>query len=100
MVEKPAQCAGAEFYQGGLTEINEHGGEIVDLPQGSRIYPHATTEKMLEKQFVQSAPGGAPVVNISGNTFVVRQESDIQQIAYELAQLIMQGQENYGGGLA
>lgn len=93
-------AVGAEYYQGGFTEINEHGGEIVDLPQGSRIYPHATTEKMLEKQFAQSAPGGAPVVNISGNTFVVRQESDIQQIAYELAQLIMQGQENYGGGLA
>lgn len=93
-------AVGADYYQGGFTEINEHGGEIVDLPQGSRIYPHATTEKMLEKQFVQSAPGGAPVVNISGNTFVVRQESDIQQIAYELAQLIMQGQENYGGGLA
>ncbi|WP_289050588.1 phage tail tape measure protein [uncultured Acidaminococcus sp.] len=93
-------AVGADYYQGGFTEINEHGGEIVDLPQGSRIYPHATTEKMLEKQFAQSAPGGAPVVNISGNTFVVRQESDIQQIAYELAQLIMQGQENYGGGLA
>lgn len=90
-------ATGSEYYAGGLTEVNEHGGEIIDLPGGSRIYPHATTERMLEKQFAQSAPGGAPVVNISGNTFVVRQESDIQQIAYELAQLIMQGQENYGG---
>ena len=93
-------ATGSEYYAGGLTEVNEHGGEIIDLPGGSRIYPHATTERMLAKQFAQSAPGGVPVVNISGNTFVVRQESDIQQIAYELAQLIMQGQENYGGGLA
>lgn len=93
-------ATGSEYYAGGLTEVNEHGGEIIDLPGGSRIYPHATTERMLEKQFAQSAPGGAPVVNISGNTFVVRQESDIQQIAYELAQLIMQGQQNYGGGYA
>lgn len=93
-------ATGSEYYQGGFTEINEHGGEVIDLPHGSRIYPHATTEKMLEKQFAQSAPSGAPVVNISGNTFVVRQASDIQQIAYELARLIMQGQENYGGVLA
>ena len=93
-------ATGSEYYAGGLTEVNEHGGEIIDLPGGSRIYPHATTERMLAKQFSQAAPAGAPTVTISGNTFIVRQESDIQQIAYELAQLIMQGQENYGGGLA
>ncbi|MCI7194785.1 MAG: phage tail tape measure protein [Acidaminococcus fermentans] len=93
-------ATGSEYYAGGLTEVNEHGGEIIDLPGGSRIYPHATTERMLEKQFAKAAPGAAPTVTISGNTFIVRQESDIQQIAYELAQLIMQGQQNYGGGYA
>lgn len=93
-------ATGSEYYAGGLTEVNEHGGEIIDLPGGSRIYPHATTERMLEKQFSQAAPASAPTVTISGNTFIVRQESDIQQIAYELAQLIMQGQQNYGGGYA
>ena len=93
-------ATGSEYYAGGLTEVNEHGGEVIDLPGGSRIYPHATTERMLEKQFAKAAPGAAPTVTISGNTFIVRQESDIQQIAYELAQLIMQGQQNYGGGYA
>ncbi len=93
-------ATGSEYYAGGLTEVNEHGGEIIDLPGGSRIYPHATTERMLEKQFSKATPTGAPTVTISGNTFIVRQESDIQQIAYELAQLIMQGQQNYGGGYA
>ena len=93
-------ATGSEYYAGGLTEVNEYGGEIIDLPGGSRIYPHATTERMLEKQFSKVTPTGAPTVTISGNTFIVRQESDIQQIAYELAQLIMQGQQNYGGGYA
>lgn len=93
-------ATGSEYYAGGLTEVNEHGGEIIDLPGGSRIYPHATTERMLAKQFSQVTPASAPTVTISGNTFIVRQESDIQQIAYELAQLIMQGQQNYGGGYA
>lgn len=93
-------ATGSEYYAGGLTEVNEHGGEVIDLPGGSRIYPHATTERMLEKQFSKAVPAGAPTVTISGNTFIVRQKSDIQQIAYELAQLIMQGQLNYGGGYA
>ena len=33
---------------GGFTEVNEQGGEIIDLPSGARIYPHATTMKMLQ----------------------------------------------------
>lgn len=33
-------AAGTSNWTGGLTEINERGGEIVDLPRGTRIYPH------------------------------------------------------------
>ena len=43
-------ATGSSFYAGGWTEINERGGEIVDLPQGSRIYPHATTERMIQAE--------------------------------------------------
>ena len=32
-------AVGSAFYSGGKTSINEFGGEVVDLPQGSRIYP-------------------------------------------------------------
>lgn len=31
---------GTTNWRGGYTWINENGGEIVDLPSGSRIYPH------------------------------------------------------------
>ena len=31
---------GTRDWRGGLTRIAERGGEIVDLPKGSRIYPH------------------------------------------------------------
>ena len=40
---------GTASWRGGFTEINEHGGEIVDLPSGTRIYPHATTMKLLQR---------------------------------------------------
>ena len=91
-------ATGSSFYAGGWTEINERGGEIVDLPQGSRIYPHATTERMIQAELESSHPsGGGPVV-IKGNTFYVREEADIDRIAYKLAKLISQGHINYGGG--
>ena len=91
-------ATGSSFYAGGWTEINERGGEIVDLPQGSRIYPHATTERMIQAELVGShSSGGGPVV-IKGNTFYVREEADIDRIAYRLAKLISQGHINYGGG--
>lgn len=91
-------ATGSSFYAGGWTEINERGGEIVDLPQGSRIYPHATTERMIQAELENShSSGGGPVV-IKGNTFYVREEADIDRIAYKLAKLIAQNSLNYGGG--
>ncbi|ERT59338.1 phage tail tape measure protein [Megasphaera vaginalis (ex Srinivasan et al. 2021)] len=91
-------ATGANSFGGGWTEINERGGEIVDLPGGSRIYPHATTKKMLQKQFSGTEANGSTHVNVTGNTFVVREEADIDKIAYKLAALIAQGNTNYGGG--
>ncbi|MDY3916892.1 MAG: phage tail tape measure protein [Selenomonadaceae bacterium] len=81
----------------GLAQINEHGGELIDLPQGSRIYPAATTERLIERQLEQEAPSSMPTVNITGNNFTVREEADIQKIAYELAKQIFQAHMNYGG---
>lgn len=98
IVPEPEQHAvGATHFSGGWTEINERGGEIVDLPSGSRIYPHATTQRML-KQELGSSNGGSANVNISGNTFVVREEADIDRIAHQIMKLFTQAQSNYGGG--
>lgn len=91
-------ATGSSFYAGGWTEINERGGEIVDLPQGSRIYPHATTERMIRAELESRQSSGSGPVVIKGNTFYVREEADIDRIAYKLAKLISQGHINYGGG--
>lgn len=92
------KATGSSFYAGGWTEINERGGEIVDLPQGSRIYPHATTERMIRAELESRQSSGSGPVVIKGNTFYVREEADIDRIAYKLAKLISQGHINYGGG--
>ncbi|MCI5657919.1 MAG: phage tail tape measure protein [Megasphaera elsdenii] len=91
-------ATGSSFYAGGWTEINERGGEIVDLPQGSRIYPHATTERMIQAELESRQSSGSGPVIIKGNTFYVREEADIDRIAYKLAKLIAQNSLNYGGG--
>lgn len=91
-------ATGSSFYAGGWTEINERGGEIVDLPQGSRIYPHATTERIIRAELESRQSSGSGPVVIKGNTFYVREEVDIDRIAYKLAKLISQGHINYGGG--
>ncbi len=91
---------GTSYWGGGWTEVNEHGGEIIDLPQGSRVYPHATTMKMLKDSMSSGAtvPTTAPQVTVTGNTFTVREEEDIDRIAYRLYQLMFKSHVNMNGG--
>ena len=93
---------GTSFWEGGWTEVGEHGGEIIDLPQGSRVYPHATTMKMLRDSMEGGGsspiPAAAPVT-ITGNTFHVREEADLDRIAYKLYQLMAKSHVNMNGGV-
>ncbi len=36
----PSHASGTDFWRGGLTRINEEGGEILNLPRGTQIIPH------------------------------------------------------------
>ena len=39
--EKPQENAmGTPYFSGGLTRVNERGGELINLPSGSQIIPH------------------------------------------------------------
>ncbi|WP_143128645.1 hypothetical protein [Rhodobacter sp. JA431] len=53
-----ANANGTSNWRGGLTQINERGGEIVDLPSGTRIIPHDVSKRMMNQgasQIVQTA---------------------------------------------
>lgn len=91
---------GTSYWGGGWTEVNEHGGEIIDLPQGSRVYPHATTMKMLKDGMGDGTamPSAGPQVTVTGNNFTVREEADIDRIAYRLYQLMFKSHVNMNGG--
>lgn len=91
-------ATGTMNWTGGLTEINEQGGEIVDLPTGSRIYPAQTTERIIQREFAENTSNaGGSNVTITGNTFIVRNEQDIDEIAYRLMSIMRQVNANYGG---
>lgn len=91
-------ATGTMNWAGGLTEINERGGEIVDLPTGSRIYPAQTTERIIQRELAENTSNaGGGNVTITGNTFVVRNEQDIDEIAYRLMSIMRQVNANFGG---
>ena len=40
---------GTAYWQGGFTQVNEHGGELIILPSGKEIYPYQTTQNVLQE---------------------------------------------------
>lgn len=59
----PAFATGTNYAPGGLAQVNERGGEIMNLPRGSQVIPHDLSKQMLQKQ----APSNVSInVNVEG----------------------------------
>lgn len=54
-IKVPQNYNGTNNWVGGLTTINERGGELVDLPSGTRIYPHDKSVTMAFDEGMQTA---------------------------------------------
>ncbi len=76
---------GTNNWRGGLTWINEEGGELVNLPNGTQIIPHDLSETMV-KEHARNV-GNGMTVNIPklADTIVVREDADIDRIGEALA---------------
>ena len=64
------KATGTSYWRGGLTRVNERGGEIMNLPSGTQIIPHDVSVK---------AAGGRSVtvnVNIQGNVIGNREYTE------------------------
>ena len=77
---------------GGLVQVNEKGGEIIDLPHGTRIYPHDESVRMAKGS-------GGTVLNIPklADQIIVREDADIDRIGDAMAKKIMASRGNRGG---
>ncbi len=63
-VTAKGHATGTPYFGGGLTRVNEFGGEIINLPTGAQIIPSDKSEKMVE----QKQPINVSVV-VHGNIF-------------------------------
>lgn len=69
-IQPRGNALGTSYWRGGLTRVNERGGEIISLPSGARIIPHDVSARMA---------GGPQVtvnVTVAGNVIGNRQYAD------------------------
>lgn len=76
---------GTDYWRGGLTTVNERGGEIMDLPQGTRIYPHDESVRMAYAQGASASNNANVNVSFNGAVFTVRESADIDAIGDAIA---------------
>lgn len=75
-------ASGTPYWRGGLTRINERGGEIVDLPSGTRIIPHDVSKK-------QAGGGRSVVVNLTVQGNVIGNREYMEQTGEYVVNKIM-----------
>lgn len=81
----PKLARGTDYWQGGPVVINEKGGEIVDLPEGSRVMPHDQSVRAAYNMGAKRRNDGI-TVNIIGTT--INNGEDIKELARKVAEQI------------
>lgn len=84
---------GTHYWRGGLTWVGERGPELIELPRGTKIHPHDESIQIAG----QSRGDTSTSVVITGNQFIVREESDIDKIAAAIVQKMKKAEVAYGG---
>ena len=81
----PQLYKGTDDWKGGMAMIHDRGGEIVDLPQGSRVYPHDKSVEMARREGARSGSGPVSItIQKLADKIEVRSEEDIDRIAEAL----------------
>lgn len=62
----PGFAKGTNFAPGGIARVDEKGGEIIDLPRGSRVYPHDKSIIMARNESIQKG-GNNFIITINGS---------------------------------
>lgn len=93
----PMLARGTDNWKGGLAQISEKGGEIVDLPSGTRVYPHDETVRKAYADGARRNGGKSVYIAKLADSIVVKSESDIDKIAEALAKKIFETSDNMGG---
>lgn len=87
----PTLAKGTDNWQGGIVQIGEKGGEIVDLPSGSRVYPHDESVQIARQEARKNF--SVKIAKLA-DSIVVREETDIDKIAEAIIRKIEEASEN------
>lgn len=83
----PQLSRGTDNWQGGIAQVHERGGEIIDLPQGTRVYPHDESVRMAR---AESKKNIEITIAKLADQIIVREDADIDRIAEALARKLEQ----------
>ncbi|NMA75463.1 MAG: hypothetical protein GX963_15230 [Bacteroidales bacterium] len=92
----PKLATGTLSWPGGIAQVHERGGEIIDLPKGSRVYPHDESVRMARERGRTEASKHISIEKLA-DTLIVREEADINKIATALVKKLAQAELAYGG---
>lgn len=87
----PTLAKGTDNWKGGIVQISEKGGEIVDLPSGSRVYPHDQSVQLARQESKRSI---SVTIAKLADSIIVREETDIDKIAEAIVKKIEQTSDN------
>ena len=87
----PTLAKGTDYWHGGIVQISEKGGEIVDLPTGSRVYPHDESVRIARQD---GRKNYSIAIAKLADSIVVREEADIDKIAEAIVKRIEQAIDN------
>ena len=93
----PQLAKGTMNWQGGPVQVHERGGEIIDLPSGSRVYPHDKSVQMAYNAGASSRWSFR--LDKLADQIVIREESDIKKIVTQLADMLEEASKNIGGDI-
>ncbi len=88
----PMLARGTDNWKGGIAQVSEKGGEIIDLPRGSRVYPHDESIRRAKEEGSRSF-----VLEKLADQIIVREDADIDRIAQALFRRLSRAGMNMGG---
>lgn len=77
---------GTSYWRGGLTRVNERGGEIMNLPSGTQIIPHDISARM--------AGGPRVTVNVTVAGNVIGNEQYADELGERIADKLLRAIKN------
>lgn len=84
----PMLAKGTSKWQGGPAMIHDKGAEIVDLPRGTRVYPHDKSINMARQEGSKNGINIKIIINKIADRVEVRSESDMYRLADIVAEIV------------